>query len=65
MELKHVNVLPSGVVYDVEPVRLRKPKVVYEPINCVLTKPTQLVYEMTKLYEGVCPTCGRPLIDKE
>lgn len=65
MKLKHVNVLPSGVVYDVEPVRLRKPKVVHEPVNCMLIKPTQLVYEMTKLYEGVCPTCGRPLIDKE
>lgn len=65
IKLPHVNVPPETPIYDIEPTFLVKPKVVYEPMECVLEKPTQLVYEMTMMEEGICPTCGRQLIEIE
>lgn len=63
ISLEHVNVLPDIEYIDIEVVRLEKPRVVYEPEDCVIENPAQLIYEMSQLLAGICPTCGRPLVD--
>lgn len=64
VHLDRVNVVPRKAIVDIKPIELRKPKVVHNVANIHLEKPTNLVNEMAQLLKGVCPTCGRQLVDK-
>lgn len=64
LQLEKVNIVPKKALIDIKPLILSKPKVVYKPVELHLDKPTDLVHKMEQLLKGVCPTCGRQLVDK-
>ena len=63
LHLEKVNVVPELDIVDVKPIRLCEAKVVYPVLECKLDSVSSLVYQMQQLLNGICPTCGRSLVD--
>lgn len=63
-QLDYVNVPPKFNVIDISPFQLVTPRVCMHLEFFQLENISELVTNMEKLREGICPTCGRSLIER-
>ena len=64
VDLKQLNVPPLNSVVDIPMVRLKElPVVKFSPYVAGLSDFKDILRELSEIINGVCPTCGRPLIE--